>query len=370
MSIDIPELKIAQRLRVPPIEWNGLREDDVVSLLAIFLDTAGYDVDPQHLADKQHEQADVIASKDDIQLNISIKLRKPRQEDIGQLHKLKRLNGVRVYVYFGHPTREFRLAMKDFSEILFISRSEFEKFLYSLNPPLYVDVLTRRHTLYNSILAKIFTRMVEIHAQNDVTEKEASPDTASIASSPHDLFTNLVMPLWRLKDDSVALNKSFTKLQLLFEKLSLRDPYSRTTLSAIWAWRAVLDDSLIYASHVQRLLDRLWINNRSLLTRVASETRYSSHWLMLRKYNPLYKITIDNNSLSIPNTESVAHILAMLSTEIHSIFYAVEAFIDDLFATAIGVDKLYLVDPNDDEVDDVDMRSKAVWFTSTPYEDS
>lgn len=330
---------------LPDLPLEDFAEEEIHLIIEEFFRSKNYKVINLHRIQKSEERGcDLIVEKNDRKIAIAVKI-KPRAKDRAQLEDLsKRDEQEKWYVYIQDPTPRFIEKMNELKDkgIVYLSKSELCKKLFSLNNIFYLTLLLHNCKFSRSLIF-ISEFLTKIYNSIDDYKKPSK--------SQEVMINDILKTLWRLKDDAATLNKSLGDFQMMFEYLERRSTNLslEQEISFLKAFLNVIESYLEKSNRLLENLKRLCKSNH-FVNYVIYETQDRSNWLGIISFRllaPRYlqqeiedarkavntmKRHLNINRLPDSDIESkVLSLLAEYCRKISNFAWCIEEFIDDLF---------------------------------------
>lgn len=321
---------------IPLIPWEKFSEEEIHHIIEAALTWDGWETYNLHKIQKSEERgADIIASKDDKKIAIAVK-KKPRASDRSQLKDLAyREEDEKIYIYINNPTPKFLEEMENFYLMInFLSKEEFNKWIFEKDPIIFTDLLLFNHSLiYEFVKIQVLLLMLYKERDNDQMKsyKWKKLDEASLRT------------FWRLKDDTVFINKTLRSFQLMFERLSENDIDIETSINILKSFIGVLNLLDKRCRFVYKHLKGFCEKYKDYVLYVVGKTINRSNWINIATFQPPihgyllydeYKIPKESNC-DVPNLNNIIYSLANFCRISANFADSVEDFVDDLFSYEI-----------------------------------
>jgi len=332
------------RIRIP---WNNYSEDEISYIIESFYQYLGYQTYNYHLRDRSREQGvdlEVWKEGETEKQLISIK-KKPRKKDINQLKELlSRKERIKRYIFVEKPSASFKREKEKAKEIQFWDSAKLTEEMLPQLPFFTGNIYLSNHKFERELHR--FIELLRIRDFRVIKRIELAkiPVNSDMGQLPY--------ILWRLKDDAVALQKSFRSLAEFFKNASFLDDVEFPNLEDLFlSYISSLDLLCEVQSSFRFFFAELLHLDANLVKSVMVHTHSSSHWISIWIYRPMFahgtlietcecwkrereagdKIDREYFGIEWVYTSTMRALLQGKSEIFQNVWRGFETFIDDIF---------------------------------------
>lgn len=341
-------------VQLPTIPWEKFKEEEIHSIIQKACEENGWEVYNLHKIQRNAEHgADLIITKNDgSKLAIAVKV-KPKSGDRTQLIDLSgRSEKEKMYIYINDPTPDFKKEIEKYTnQIKFFNKDKLSEWIFELDPYIYSSLVIDSHN-FSLKLCEIKKSLMEFFYESTQKRK------GKIKPKWIQLNEELLRILWRLKDETASLNKTFRALQFMFEFVEDKKPEPERDIIFLNGFVNVLKSLYTSLVFIHKLVNKLWEENKNFIVYVIQKTQDRSNWkgilaieIGLPVFSEIEAHDEENKQLMKRISElsgtSMRDILS--SEERYNILYSItencrifanfidciESFVDDLFSYGI-----------------------------------
>jgi len=370
-----------KNVQLPTIPWEMFSEEEIHFIIQRACESNGWEVYNTHSIQRTAEHgADLIVTKDDgIRVAIAVKI-KPRSQDRAQLLDLaRRPEKEKIYIYIKDPTPDFVNEMKTYAnQINFFDKNKLNKWIFDLNPHIFSSLVIDSH--------KFSLKLLEI--QKSLIKFFYESTKGNVKPVRTQLGEELLRILWRLKDETASLNKTFRSFQLMFEVSKEKEPEPQKDVIFLNGFINVLDNFYTSALFINRFINKFWEENKNFVSYVIQKTEDRSNWkgiLFFEIYAPDFlknKKNIEEEKqllewiskksgksmkelLTDEKRYNISHSLAETCRILANFIDCIESFIDDLFSYGI-FDEYHTYLFHEDETSEESENKPPTWGFKKP----
>ena len=260
-----------EETQLPKIPWEMFREEEIHFIIRRACERNGWEVYNLHKIQRNVERgADLVVTKNDgSKLAIAVKI-KPRSQDRAQLIDLsERPEKEKIYIYIKDPTPDFTKEMKKHADqIKFLDKDKLSKWIFNLDPYIYSSLVIDLHE-FSFKLLEIQKSLIKFFHES--TEGNIKPTQMQLSEES-------LRILWRLKDETVSLNKTFRTFQLMFEVVEDKEPEPQKDIIFLNGFVNVLNNLYNSVIFINRWMNKFWEENENFVAYVIRKTEDRSNW--------------------------------------------------------------------------------------------
>lgn len=252
------------------IPWNLYSESEILEVVTNIFKEKGYNVYNFHKIDRRGEEGvDLECTKtaENEKITIAAK-KKPEKTDVGQLREFAGSpSASKIYIYVEEPSATFKNTMDELkNKISFWNSEKLTRELFFTNLKFYLFMCLENS--FERIVYEIVDGFLKVYNQVGDKVKPLSKTTQEML--------NL---LWVAKDRTSSLHKSLRTLQLLFERMNLKETNEDTVEAIAFSFLSNIEKlKFENLEQLQILFDEFlqkWPGNFELF---CYTTRGASNW--------------------------------------------------------------------------------------------